>query len=70
VREEVFERADEFTEPEGLEPCCMAEGGRLEESCDWRLPPKPDEAPPGRAVLPAPKLPGLRAELFMVRTGR
>lgn len=70
VREEVFERADEFTEPEGLEPCGVAEGGRLEESCDWRLALNPGEAPPGRAVLLAVPLPGLRVELFMVRTGR
>jgi len=70
AREEVFERADEFTEPDGLEPCCMAEGGRLAESCDWRLALVPDGVPADRAVLAAVELPGLRVELFMVRTGR
>jgi hypothetical protein len=34
VREEVFARADEFTEADGLEPCEAAEGGRFAESCD------------------------------------
>jgi hypothetical protein len=70
VREEVFGRADEFIEPDGLEPCCMAEGGRLEESCDWRLALIPDGVPADRAVPAAGELPGLRVELFMVRTGR
>ena len=70
AREELFGRADEFTEPDGLEPCCMLEGGRLAESCDLRLPLNPGEVPPGRAVLAAVELPGLRVELFMVRAGR
>jgi len=70
AREELFGRADEFTEPDGLEPCCMAEGGRLAESCDWRLALVPDGVPADRAVLAAVELPGLRVELFMVRTGR
>jgi len=70
AREELFGRADEFTEPDGLEPCCMAEGGRFVESCDWRLALNPDEVPPGRVVLAAVELPGLRVELFMVRAGR
>ena len=70
AREEVFERADEFAEADGLEPCAVAEGGRLAESCDWRLALNPDAVPADRAVLAAVELPGLRAELFMVRTGR
>lgn len=70
AREEVFERADEFTEADGLEPCCKAEGGRLEESCDWRLAPIPDGVPADRPVPAAGELPGLRVELFMVRTGK
>jgi len=70
VREEVFERADEFTEPEGLEPCCVPKGGRLAESCDCRLAFNADDVPPERAELLAVELPGLRVELFMVRTGR
>src|SRR5208283_707794 len=34
AREEVFGRAEEFTEPDALEPCEAAEGGRFAESCD------------------------------------
>lgn len=70
AREEVFGRADEFSEADGLEPCEAAEDGRLVESCDWRLALNPDEVPADRAVLAAVELPGLRAELFMVRAGR
>jgi hypothetical protein len=70
VREEALERGDELIEPGVLEPCCMAEGGRLEESCDWRLVPKPDEVPPDRPVPAAAELPRLRLELFIVRTGK
>lgn len=70
AREEVLGRADEFTEADGLDPCTAAEGGRLAESCDWRLALKPDAVPADRAVLAAVELPGLRAELFMVRTAR
>jgi len=70
VREEVFGRAAEFTEPDGLEPCCTLEGGRFAEGCDWRLALNPDEAPPDRAAVVAVELPDLRVELFMVCTGR
>ena len=58
VRADEFARADEFTEADGLEPCAPAEGGRLAESCAWRP-----------AFIAAVVLPGLRPELFMVRTG-
>jgi len=70
VREDVFDRADEFVEADGLEPCCMAEGGRLAESCACRLAFIPAGLPVVRAEPTAAEWPGLRAELFMVRTGR
>lgn len=58
AREEVFECAAGFTEPDVREPCCIAEGGRLAESCDWRLALNPGEAPI------------LGDALFVVRTAR
>jgi hypothetical protein len=44
-------------------PCdCDAEGGRLEESCDWRALPNPCWLLPARAELPAVLLPPRLAE--------